>query len=159
MAWATPRTWTTSEIVTAAMMNQDVRDNMNALKSTSAEVDTNETTTSTAFADLATTGPAVTINTGTTAFVLMSAKLSNTNDNAVNIAGVAVSGATTLAAADGEALFITAWEASEPNTRIQVGIAFPLSGLTAGSNTFTMKYRVSAGTGTFGQRKLTVIGV
>lgn len=28
MAWSSPRTWTTGEIVTAAMMNSDVRDNM-----------------------------------------------------------------------------------------------------------------------------------
>ena len=31
MAWTTPRTWTTNEIVTAAMLNTDVRDNLNAL--------------------------------------------------------------------------------------------------------------------------------
>lgn len=31
MAWTTPRTWTTGEIVTAAMMNTHVRDNLNAL--------------------------------------------------------------------------------------------------------------------------------
>lgn len=30
MAYSTPRTWTTSELVTAAMLNQDVRDNLNA---------------------------------------------------------------------------------------------------------------------------------
>lgn len=29
MAWTTPRTWVTSEVVTAAMMNAHVRDNMN----------------------------------------------------------------------------------------------------------------------------------
>ena len=29
MAWTTPRTWTTSEIVTASMMNTHVRDNLN----------------------------------------------------------------------------------------------------------------------------------
>lgn len=33
MAWTTPRTWATSEIVTAAMMNTHVRDNLNALDS------------------------------------------------------------------------------------------------------------------------------
>lgn len=31
MAWTTPRTWTTGEIVTAAMLNEQVRDNMLAL--------------------------------------------------------------------------------------------------------------------------------
>lgn len=32
MAWTTPRTWTTSEVVTAAMMNTHVRDNLNELR-------------------------------------------------------------------------------------------------------------------------------
>lgn len=32
MAWTTPRTWTTSETVTAAMMNAHVRDNLAYLK-------------------------------------------------------------------------------------------------------------------------------
>jgi hypothetical protein len=32
MAWLTPRTWTPGETVTAAMMNQHVRDNLNVLK-------------------------------------------------------------------------------------------------------------------------------
>jgi len=31
MAWTTPRTWVTSELVTAAMMNTDIRDNINFL--------------------------------------------------------------------------------------------------------------------------------
>lgn len=31
MGWTTPRTWATSEVVTAAMMNAHVRDNLNAL--------------------------------------------------------------------------------------------------------------------------------
>ena len=31
MAWVTPRTWTTGDLATAAMLNQDVRDNPNAL--------------------------------------------------------------------------------------------------------------------------------
>jgi hypothetical protein len=31
MSWQNPRTWSTGELVTAAMLNQDIRDNMNAL--------------------------------------------------------------------------------------------------------------------------------
>jgi len=33
MAWTTPRTWVTRELVTAAIMNAHVRDNLSALKS------------------------------------------------------------------------------------------------------------------------------
>lgn len=32
MAWTTPRTWVTSEVVTAALMNTHLRDNLNYLK-------------------------------------------------------------------------------------------------------------------------------
>jgi hypothetical protein len=32
MAWTTPRTWTAGEVVTAAMMNTHIRDNLNVLK-------------------------------------------------------------------------------------------------------------------------------
>ncbi len=42
MAYIAPRTWATSELVTAAMMNQDVRDNITAVK---AQVDTIYTAT------------------------------------------------------------------------------------------------------------------
>ena len=35
--WVTPRTWTAGEVVTAAMMNQHVRDNMNILKTSIAD--------------------------------------------------------------------------------------------------------------------------
>ncbi len=42
MAYVAPRTWTTGELVTAALMNQDVRDNMVAVK---AQVDTIYTAT------------------------------------------------------------------------------------------------------------------
>jgi hypothetical protein len=31
MAWSAPRTWVTSEVVTAAQLNQEIRDNLNAL--------------------------------------------------------------------------------------------------------------------------------
>lgn len=32
MAWTTPRTWTAGEVVTASMMNEQIRDNMTYLK-------------------------------------------------------------------------------------------------------------------------------
>lgn len=32
MAWTTPRTWTAGEVVTASMMNEQVRDNLSYLK-------------------------------------------------------------------------------------------------------------------------------
>lgn len=55
MAWTSARTWTTGELVTAAIMNTHVRDNLNALASpqaTMTTMTTTRTTTSTSFADL-----------------------------------------------------------------------------------------------------------
>lgn len=40
MAWTTPRTWTTGELVTAAMMNEQLRDNENYLKDAVANTTT-----------------------------------------------------------------------------------------------------------------------
>lgn len=38
MAWSSPRTWSTSEVVTAAHMNQEVRDNLGAVVPDEVEV-------------------------------------------------------------------------------------------------------------------------
>lgn len=66
--------------------------------------------------------------------------------------GVAVSGASTIAAADARSLF--AYYAAA--YRYQMSSAYVYTGLTAGSNTFTMQYKVSAGTGTFLNRHIIV---
>jgi len=38
LAWSSPRTWTTGELVTASIMNAHVRDNLNALRSSNPAV-------------------------------------------------------------------------------------------------------------------------
>jgi hypothetical protein len=55
MTWTTPKTWYDNELVTAAMMNQHLRDNLNALKSPAgSHVFLNSVfdTTSTSFVDV-----------------------------------------------------------------------------------------------------------
>jgi len=37
MAWTTPRTWTTGELVTAAIMNTHVRDNLNVVNTSTVQ--------------------------------------------------------------------------------------------------------------------------
>lgn len=44
MAWTAPRTWVTGEIVTAALMNAHVRDNLNALNARLVIADYNDVT-------------------------------------------------------------------------------------------------------------------
>jgi hypothetical protein len=65
----------------------------------------------------------------------------------------AISGATTTAENDGFAIRHTSAIANANVTASWVG---PV-GLTAGSNTFTAKYKVTSGTGTFSVRRISVM--
>lgn len=168
-----------NSVFTAAQFNQHVRDNLNetaAAKATTAgrifvatganaiaeravgvaNVNTTETTASTSFTNLATSGPAVTLTTGTTVIVILGAGLFNSTGGQNSQMGVAVSGASTVAAASNEALV---YESSAANDLAQVSYAFQLSGLTAGSNTFTAQYQVGGGTGSFLRRRIIVLPI
>jgi hypothetical protein len=121
----------------------------------SAAVDTNQTTASTSYVDLATAGPSVTLTTGTSVLVFISAVQRNTGGTG-NYVSVAVSGATTLAANDTNALFTDQDGAQQ---RIGGAVVKKLTGLTAGSNTFTLKYRVTSNTGHFYYRSIMVLAL
>jgi hypothetical protein len=130
-----------------------------------ATVATSQTTTSTSYTDLTTAGPSLTLTTGTTAIVQVHFRYSNSSGNANNETGVghmsfAVSGATTISAADATCAQGPQIHSSHVQTRSGV---FYVSGLTAGSNVFTAKYRVSGsgtvGTGTFSERHIAVFAL
>ena len=128
--------------------------NIGIAANASATVDTGQTTSSTSFTDLATAGPAVTLTTGTRALVIMQARIYNTSTGGYVSMGTTISGATTLAATDEKSL--TFYSASNAPIS-QASAGFLLSGLTAGSNTFTAKYKTTAGTGTWLYRNIAVI--
>lgn len=177
MTWSAPMTAVAGATFTAAQFNQYVRDNLNETapaKATaasqlfvstganaivtrtpsSATILTSETTSSTSYVDLATPGPAITVQTGTIAIVAFSASCSNSGANQAELVSVAVSGASTVAASDNWSLVIDGLPAGQS---LRSGVTHVFTGLTAGSNTFTMKYRVGTPTGTFLQRELSVI--
>jgi hypothetical protein len=121
-------------------------------------VATGQTTTSTSYVDLATAGPSVTVTTGTLAIVSVTSIQSNSAGNAnANVGNCfhsyAVSGASTIGAADASSARGGQTFANQIFTRSSV---MYLATLTAGSNTFTSKYRVSDGTGTFSERHIAV---
>ena len=120
----------------------------------SATLGTNQTTTSTSYTDLATVGPSVTLTTGTKALVIISTYIQNAVSNRDTYASWEVSGASTVAAADSWGMLV--W-ANASGIQISASRVHLITGLTPGSNTFTMKYRVSAGTGAFSQRHITVL--
>jgi hypothetical protein len=102
------------------------------------------------------TNPSVTISTGTTAKISLSFFASNSNANQTVFCSFAVSGATTIAAIDENGM-----EFNLPSgaNNIHSGNTIILSGLTAGTNTFTLQYKVAAGTGTFLRRRITAQGI
>lgn len=179
MAWTAPRTWVTSETVTASMMNTHVRDNMletapakasganqffistgaNALVARSYNSEFvnpgAESTTSTSYTDLTTAGPAVSVTTGTSVLVWVGALTWNTTAGSHSFMGVAVSGATTTAATDVAALVFRSGTASQS---MQSSMIIRML-VTAGSNTFTSKYRVDSGTGNWSYRVIVVLPV
>ena len=163
---------------TAAQFNQYVRDNLNetapakataagnyfvadgvnsiAERTTSGStVLTSQTTTSTSFTDLTTIGPSITVETGPKALVFTHCQLSNSGAGQ-SYAGVEVSGASSIAPALNRSINID----NAAGVVIGAGTNVIHEGgitLTPGSNTFTMKYRVSSGTGTFADRRIFVM--
>jgi hypothetical protein len=120
--------------------------------SASATVASYQSTTSTSYTDLATAGPAVTLTTGTKALVIVTARLAN-DANVKSYASYAVSGSSTIAASDAVALI---WQVVGGRYN-RWSSASRLSTLTAGSNTFTMKYKVESDTAYFENREIIVI--
>jgi len=118
---------------------------------TEATVATAQTRTLTSYGDLTTVGPSITATTGTKAIVWFQSRMGNSSANAETSVSVAVSGATTISASDDWRLLQSGCAANSIN---RGGMVHMFTGLTAGSNTFTMKYRVSGGTGTFQDRSL-----
>jgi hypothetical protein len=119
----------------------------------SAIVATQESTTTNTYTNLTTNGPAVTITTGTKALVIISSELANSGSTNESYVSYAVSGATTIAATDANCIKHTNALGERQSS------AQRLSTLTAGSNTFTMKYRVNTGTGYFSNREIIVINL
>lgn len=174
MAWVSPMTAVIGGSVRAADFNQYIRDNLletgpgkstktgswfpssgvNQISErtpTGSEALGSSTTTATSYGNLAdAVTTSVTVTTGTFALVIL---YTNFNSNAVGNriwTSYAVSGATTSASSDSRALHHSF------NGGQRYGGAF-LQALTSGSNTFTMQYRVTAGTGTFSVRRIAVI--
>lgn len=177
MAWTAPMTAVAGEIWTAAQFNANIRDNLletmpgkataanrifvsNGLNTlaervpSTATVSTTETTSSTTYVDLTTPGPSVTVTTGTAAIVWAVVRTQHSSSTGECSWSVAVSGATTIAASDNWRGLQSGVAAANPN---RFGVCHLFTNLTAGSNTFTIKYRTTAATATFLHRDIIVV--
>lgn len=181
MAWSSPMTAVAGSAYTATQFNANVRDNLNqtgpALATaagrflvtsganslaerviTQDEDNTTGTTTSSSFTDLSGTdvGPLVTVTTGTMALVWFAAQMENASAGTVTQAAPAISGATTQAADASIDVYNDGLGAGQAQ---RSGVTHLFTGLTAGSNTWTLKYRVGASTGTFYDRSIGVLAL
>jgi hypothetical protein len=177
MAWSAPMTAVANTIFTAAQFNTHVRDNLNetapakatlegqlftasgtnaivARRPTFSIISTIQTTSSVAYTDLATVGPTLTVTTGTRAIVMINAGISNDTLNGASYASLAVSGASAIAASDS---FMVASDGFPANNVVRYGITHMFNSLTAGSNTFTMKYRAGSGIAEFRDRVMVLV--
>jgi hypothetical protein len=113
---------------------------------------TQETTTSTSYTDLATSGPSVTATTSASAIVAIYCNQFHSTGLAAWMS-YAISGATTDPSNDNRSLQLQSTGGQH------IGATFFHSAiLTPGTNTFKAEYRVStSGTGTFSVRRLMVI--
>lgn len=177
MAWTAPMTAVANSVFTAAQFNTHVRDNLNETapaKATTAgslfvaagvnsiaertpakdTINTEETTTSISFTDLATSGPSVSVVTSTNALIIIGARMSNNTGGEECWMAYETSGASAFGAAESRAIN---YESSNAGDFVTTTIVDILDTLTPGTNVFTAKYRVTGGTGTFRYRRLQVI--
>lgn len=120
-----------------------------------AQVAAGESTASGSYVDLATVGPAVSLVTGTSVLLTLSTRFVGTGAGVTGLITYAVTGATTIAAADNNAIYMPVLSSGNS---MDFSRQFVITGLTAGLNTFTAKYRESGGVSvTFTMRALSVV--
>jgi len=125
-----------------------------------AYVSTLEGTTSASFTDLATV-VSTTVTTGTKALVSIVATSMNNTAVAGMLVGFAISGATTVSASDEYSIGGIYYFDTSTKLESKTGGTFVVTGLTAGSNTFTMKFRRKDGSSTvnFNQKSISVVNL
>ncbi|MDI3211756.1 hypothetical protein [Arthrobacter sp. AL12] len=134
--------------VIANIPNASIPSSKLSLGAQSSKVVTGQATSSTSYTDLTTVGPAVTVTISANGMALVF--LNATMFSAQTSMGFAISGATTVAADDVNCILIN-------TVTSRLSGAFLVTGLNAGSTTFTAKYKVGSGTGTFVDRVISVI--
>ena len=124
-----------------------------------ATTNTTGTTGSTSYTPTLTgggTNPSVTLVTGTQALVSLSVSLNNDATLSIPAMSFAVSGATTLAAADAQGFGINI---SGSGREAHASRTLVITGLTAGTNTFTLNYKTTIGNTSNRYRSIVVKGI
>jgi hypothetical protein len=179
LAWVTPPTFVSGNVLTASQLNilgADLNETSVAKASAAGQyfVATaantlvartiqfqlyngggTDTTNSTSFTGL-TGGAAVTATTGATCLVFHGASLGNDTAGSRSWEAYTVSGASTIAAVDAKGIAV---DCSSANRVTKCGATFYQTGLTPGSNIFTQNFRVTSGIGSFVLRDIGAMGL
>lgn len=147
MTWITPKTWTANELVTAAMLNTHLRDNLNALKAPptqhyECDESANYTTTSGVFVDVDATNLALTIETtGGDLLVHFHGTISQTSTVAAVMFDLELDGAR-VAGNDGILVVQTNAQATP------VSFTYLITGLSADEHTIALQWKTTTGSAT-----------
>jgi len=141
MAWTTPATWVAATPLGAAQLNEQLRDNLNALKTPPTDVYNpagGYSTTSTSYVDVDATNYNLTITTtGGDILIIFSGSGAMTASSNVGYVTVALDG-TDLHTAG------IAWTSAA--TYGDLSFTLLLEGIAAGSHSVKLRYKVSAST-------------
>jgi hypothetical protein len=122
------------------------------------EITTSESTGSGTYTDLATVGPTITVTTGTNVIIIYSAFVHRPGGGFSAFTSVEVSGATSIPSTVND--YRSTQYSSEGNEfGHQVMQVIKFTGLTPGSNTFTMKYRTDGAVFSWERRSMTLFVV
>ena len=176
MTWSTPPVFSDGNLLTAAQLNilsANLLETAVAKATTSGSypvstgaftlaerhigfdsIATQVSHTNTSFSDLtASVGPTVTVTSGARCIGMHSAYVEHSSIGGTALSALDISGATTVSATDNLSLSLQAAAVGQ-HMRASYVVVYQM---TSGSNTFQQKYRVSAGTGQFAFRRLTIV--
>ena len=149
--WTSPKTWATGELVTAALLNTHLRDNLEFLKAPPTTVyvlneSSDYTTTSTAFVNVDNTklALALTTNGGDVLISFHGMLLSSSNGRVISL-DVEVDGVR-LGGDDG--LIAAHWVSGVLVSASSVSFTVLARGLSAGNHTFKLQWKLNIGSAT-----------
>lgn len=146
---------TNNSVKTTNIQNAAVTsDKVSLSPQTSTFIAGTETTTSTTYVDLATTTDTITVTVGANGVLLVGYDCGFFNSGSNNgYCTFSLSGSNTLVAAD---KYSITWPGTAEG---HIGGSFMVTGLSSGSTTVKMKYRVTGGTGSFNSRQIWAVAL
>ena len=146
--WTAPRTWSTGDALTAALMNEQLRDNLTVLKDPASEMSelTQYSTTSTSWTDVDGTNLSFTITTEGGDVIIGFSGTGQAGAGGQTTAYFDVDIDGTRMGGDDGLIFESGNSATNEEMYHNLSFVLLKEGLSAGSHTFKLQWKVSGGT-------------